>query len=161
MVGAVVDDLAAVEVGVALKDLGRRRVALHRPVEDGLLGDQGNGLDVDPLPEDNVLRHIVRLPRQVNLVEGSLQREGVFQPQGDQLRPGVHDDGVGADRQADQRLRVGHVDDHHLGGLLLLLADADELVALHGERVGADARLVDPNLGQLRKGEREKEKRKS
>ncbi len=151
VVGAVVDDLAAVEVGVALKDLGRRRVALHRPVEDGLLGDEGDRLDVDPLPEDDVLRHRVRLHHRLHLDVEDLQRARRLQC--DHLRRGVHDGGVGADRPADRRLRVGHVDDHHLGGLPLLLADADELVALHGEHVEANARLVDPDLGQLKGGE--------
>lgn len=53
----VVDDLASVEAGVSIEDLLGRRVTLHRPVEYSLLGDERNGLDVDPLPEEHILDH--------------------------------------------------------------------------------------------------------
>lgn len=44
----------------------------------------------------------------------------------------IHDGAVGRDGPADGRIGVCHVDDHHLSLLAHLLADADELVRLHG-----------------------------
>ena len=61
LVCAVVNDLAVVERRVAVKHLLRLRVALHGPVVDVGLGYQGDGVQADPLPEDDTLRHVVRL----------------------------------------------------------------------------------------------------
>ena len=51
---------------------------------------------------------------------------------------------------------IGHVDDDHLVGLPQLLADADELVRLHGEAVEADVAGADAHIGELEKSTKKK-----
>lgn len=42
-------------------------LTLHRPVVDGGLGYQGNGVQVHPLPEGHVLHHLVGLHLTLHL----------------------------------------------------------------------------------------------
>jgi hypothetical protein len=60
-VDAVVDDLATRQVCVSIKDLGGSRFSFDRPVVNCRSGDHTNGLDIDPMPKDNVLMHNMRL----------------------------------------------------------------------------------------------------
>lgn len=61
----------------------------------------------------------------------------------------IHDRRVGTDRPPNGRLRIRHVDYHHLGSVANLVANADKLVTLHRQHVEADARLLNPDRGQL------------
>lgn len=76
----------------------------------------------------------------------------------------IHNGRVGADGTANGIGRVAHVDDHHLVSPVHLLADADELVRLHGERAERNRVRIDPGSRKLRgedgDGEREEEKRR-
>ena len=65
--------LAASETGVPVKDLLRRRVTLHAPVKDRGLGHQSDGVQRDPLPEDDVVGHYVGLHLGLHLDVENLQ----------------------------------------------------------------------------------------
>ncbi|TNN64714.1 hypothetical protein EYF80_025020 [Liparis tanakae] len=51
----VVDDLAACQTGVAVKNFHRLRVAFHAPVVDGIVSHKCNCVKGDPLPEGDFL----------------------------------------------------------------------------------------------------------
>ncbi len=61
----------------------------------------------------------------------------------------MHDGRVGSDGPSDWVLGVVEVYDDHLGRLADLLAHANELVRLHGERAEADVGHVDADVLQL------------
>lgn len=61
----------------------------------------------------------------------------------------VHHRRVGGDRPAQRVRRVGHVDDDDLILLADLLADADELVRLHGQGVEPNVGGIDADLLEL------------
>ena len=178
-IGAVVDDLAALEGGVAVEHLDGRRVALHAPVVHGQVGHDADRVHRYPLPEDALLRDVERLHLALHLDVEYLQRltryttttttkqnTHITQSQratmkmnkmarketfeSDDLRGRVHDGRVGGDGSTNRIGRVVQVDDDHLGRLAHLLAHAYELVRLHGERAEADARHVDAHIGQLK-----------
>ena len=48
-------------------------LTLHGPVVDGGLGDEGDGVEVDPLPEGHVLHHLVCLHLALHLNVEDLQ----------------------------------------------------------------------------------------
>lgn len=68
----------------------------------------------------------------------------------DDLGGRVHDCAFGGDGSADRVAGVRHVDDDHLGGVADLLADAYELVTLHGESGEGDVRHVDADICELK-----------
>lgn len=106
-------------------------------------------VQADPLPEDDVFGHDVGLHLALHLDVEDL--EGLLRLQGDHLRGRVHDGRVGGDGPPDGVHGVGHVDDDNLVVLSDLLADADELVRLHGEGVEAHVGRADPDIGELAK----------
>ena len=63
----VVDDLATGQTGMSVEDLDGSGVALHGPMEDARLRHEGDRVQRDPLPEDNVVRHRVRLHLRLHL----------------------------------------------------------------------------------------------
>lgn len=73
-VSAVVDDLAARQAGVTVEDFDWLRVALHAPVVDGVVCDQGDRVERDPLPEGHVVSHGVSLHLALHLDVENLQR---------------------------------------------------------------------------------------
>jgi len=117
-------------------------------VENGLFGNESDCFDVNPLPEEHILRHGVSFHHRLHFNIENLQGASSFQS--DHLRGWVHDSGIGANWSANWRLRVGHIDDDDLCCFAHFFADANEFVTLHSEHVEADARLVNPNLGQLK-----------
>ena len=48
-------------------ELFQIELTLHGPVVDGGLGNQGNGVEVDPLPEHDVLHHLMGLHLALHL----------------------------------------------------------------------------------------------
>jgi hypothetical protein len=136
-----------------VKHLDWRGVALHGPVVDRVLGDQGERVERYPLPEDDVFCHGVRLHLGLHLdvkyLEGFLRLDACLALEGYDFGSGVHDGALRRDGPPDGVGSVSHVDDDHLGGVADLLPDADELVALHGERRERDVRHVDAHIGQL------------
>ena len=62
-----VTHLTPSQAGVTIKDLGGLAVPLHGPVVDAGLCDQGDGVQADPLPEHDVVRHGVRLHLRLHL----------------------------------------------------------------------------------------------
>ena len=142
-----VTHLTPSQAGVTIKDLGGLAVPLHGPVVDRGLRHQRDHVLGDPLPEDDVIRHRVRLHLGLHLDVEYLQR--LLRLESDDFAGGVHDGGVCADGPPDGVGGVGHVDDDHLGGLPHLLPHADELVALHREGVEPDVRGVDPDICEL------------
>ena len=133
---------------MSVEDFGWLAVTLHGPVVDGGLRHQGDHVLGDPLPEDDVIRHRVRLHLGLHLDIEYLQR--LLRLESDDFAGGVHDGGVCADGPPDGVGGVRHVDDDHLGGLRHLLPHADELVALHREGVEPDVRGVDPDICELK-----------
>ena len=136
---------------MSVEDFCWLTVPLHGPVVDRGLRHQGDHVLRDPLPEDDVVRHRVRLHLGLHLNVEDLQR--LLGLEGDHLTGRVHDGGVGADGTPDGVGGVGHVDDDHLGRLPHLLPHADELVALHGEGVEADVGGIDSDICELKNKE--------
>ena len=79
LVCAVVDDLAFIERRVAIEHLLRLRVSLHGPMVDAGLGYQGDGVEADPLPEDDSLRHVVGFHFALHLQIEDLKRTAGWQ----------------------------------------------------------------------------------
>ena len=104
-------------------------------------------IETDPLPEDDVFCHDVRLHLALHLDVEDL--ESFLSLQRDHLRGWVHDGRVGRDGATDGVGGVGHIDDDHLVRLAHFLADTDELVRLHGEAVKADIGRADADIGEL------------
>ena len=52
---------------------GIRCFTFHRPMKDSSLGNQGDGVEVDPLPEDDVVHHLVSLHSALHLNIEDLQ----------------------------------------------------------------------------------------
>jgi hypothetical protein len=100
-------------------------------VVDGPVGDEAEGGVADPLPEDDLLLHGVRLDFclicQVEYLDGVL-----VGAQGDDGLLPVHDGAVGLDGAAHDIVVVFEVydDDFGLGSLVELLADAEVVVGL-------------------------------
>ena len=136
---------------MSVEDFCWLTVPLHGPVVDRGLRHQGDHVLRDPLPEDDVIRHRVRLHLGLHLNVEDLQR--LLGLEGDHLAGGVHDGGVGTDGPPDGVGGVGHVDDDHLGRLPHLLPHADELVALHREGVEADVGGIDSDICELKNKE--------
>lgn len=72
-ISAVVDDLTARQARVAVKDFDWLRVALHAPVVHGIVCDQGDGVQRDPLPESHIICHCVSLHLALHLNVKDLQ----------------------------------------------------------------------------------------
>ena len=64
---------------MAVKHLLRLGLPLHGPVVDGGLRYQGDGVEVDPLPEDDVVRHLVGLHLALHLNVEDLQVLGSWE----------------------------------------------------------------------------------
>ncbi|PNY29194.1 Uncharacterized protein TCAP_00893 [Tolypocladium capitatum] len=145
LVGAVVDDLATLaqtsddgfgsrrgeaerNVGIALKDLGRRVLSgvVHVPVVDAGGGDETEGGLANPPPELDVLVHCARLELLLLLEVEDLQRPGLGL-EGDDVPIPVHDGTVGLDGPTRDIVAILELDDDDLGlsGLALLFSDAD------------------------------------
>mmetsp|Transcript_10474 Transcript_10474/g.36145 ORF Transcript_10474/g.36145 Transcript_10474/m.36145 type:complete len:1393 (-) Transcript_10474:82-4260(-) len=151
----VLDDLRAVQVGGPVKDLDGRGRAVHVPVVHGggrHDSDLGWG---DPLPEHDLLGHLVAphlgLGVQVeNLqVVGGLSRHGGLER--DDLAVRVHQRRVRGDRPPHGLHGLLHVDDHDVVRAARSrphLANANVLLALHGEVGEGDVLLVDAQAGQ-------------
>lgn len=73
-VSAVVDDLATRQAGVTVEDFDWLGVTLHAPVVDGIVCDQGNCVERNPLPEGHVVSHGVSLHLALHLDVEYLQR---------------------------------------------------------------------------------------
>ncbi len=65
--------MTSIETGMPIKDLLRRRIAFHAPVIHRGLGDQCDGVDGDPLPENDIVGHGVRLHLAFHLDVENLQ----------------------------------------------------------------------------------------
>ena len=143
----VVDDLSVVERRVAVEDLLRLRLALHRPMEDGARGHHRHGRRRDPLPEDHRLGELVRLHLRFHVHIEDLQVVAGLER--DHLGNRIHDRGIGGDGTARRLRRSRHVDDHHLHLPIHLLADANVLLALHCERGEANELRIDAHIGEL------------
>lgn len=150
----VVDDLATVERRMPIEHLHGRGVALHGPMINGRVRDQSQGVQGDPLPEDDVVRHGVSLHLGLHFdvedLEGFLRLDSRFALEGDDLRRRVHDGALGGDGPPDRVGRVRHVDDDHLGSVAHFFPHADELVTLHGESGEGNVGDVDSDIAELR-----------
>ena len=122
-------------------------LTLHGPVEDGGGGDHSDGGGRDPFPEDYRLGQLVRLHLRLHLHVEDL--EVVACLQGNHLGNGIHDGRIGCDRTALRLLRSCHVDDDNLHLAVDLLANANVLLALHGQRREADKLRVDAHIREL------------
>jgi hypothetical protein len=151
--GAVVDDLHLAVVRRAVKHLFGRRVAVHRPVVDGRVRDDGDRVLVEPPPEDNVASHGDLL--HVGLHLEVANDELVAGAETNHLGRRVHDgavDRVIYIRQLGGRLGR-EIDDLDLARRLV--ADHDGLLALDGhvaelECVGGHSQLRElQHLGRL------------
>lgn len=60
-VGAIVDNLAACQTGVAVKDFDGLRVTLHAPMVDRGFGHKCDSIKGNPLPKGNIIGHGVLL----------------------------------------------------------------------------------------------------
>ena len=147
VVGAVVDDYAALEVGVTVEDFDWLAVAVDAPVEDGGFGDDADRVHGDPFPEDALFGQVVGLHFALELDVEDLEGARGFEC--DHFARRVHDGRVGGDWAPDRVLRVRHVDDDHLRCVVDLLAHTDELVRLHGESGETDVGDVDADVLQL------------
>jgi len=139
--------LAALEAGVSVKNLDRLRVSLHAPVVDGRFRHQGNKIQADPLPKNNVFGHDVSFHFAFHFDVKNLQR--FLRLERDHFRRRIHDGRVRRDGAPNGVHRVGHVDDDNLVGVPDLLSDTDEFVRLHGEAVEANIGGADPDISQL------------
>lgn len=70
---AIVDDLAACQTGMAVKDFDWLRVTLHAPMVDCIVCDQGYSVEGDPLPEGHIVRHRMSLHFTLHLNVKDLQ----------------------------------------------------------------------------------------
>ena len=77
------------EAGMSVEDFCWLAVPLHGPVIDRGLRHQGHHILGDPLPEDDVIRHGVRLHLRLHLDIEDLQ--SLLGLEGDNLAGGVHD----------------------------------------------------------------------
>ena len=110
--------------------------------------DKCDGVEADPLPEGDVVCHVVGLHLGLHLDVEDL--ESLVGLQRDHLTGGVHDGRVGTDGPPDGVGGVGHVDDDDLVVVGHLLSHTDELVTLHGEGVEANVGGLDPDIGELK-----------
>lgn len=76
-------------------------------------------------------------------VQGDL---GAFTFQSDDFARRIHDGRIGSDRPFDRIIRVGHVDDDDVGGVVNFFSNTDELIWFHGKWTEADVRHVDANI---------------
>ena len=67
LVCSVVDDLAANQRGMSLKHLNRLGIPLHRPVIHYSLCDNTDSVEIDPLPEYDVIWHGMALHLALHL----------------------------------------------------------------------------------------------
>lgn len=59
---------------MTVEDFDRLRVALHAPVVDGVVRNQGHCVERDPLPESHVVGHGMSLHLALHLDVENLQR---------------------------------------------------------------------------------------
>ena len=129
----IIDDLAAVEVGIPLEHLDRSILCRVKdiPMEDRCIGDQTQAAVTEPFPEDNILVHDRRLqlglrPEIEDLDGSALCLEGK------DLAGEVHDGTVGADSAFDDFIVVLEVYDYDLRLVLFIkfLSYANKVVGL-------------------------------
>jgi hypothetical protein len=60
-VDAVVDDLTAGHTSMSVKDLNGSRLSFHGPMINSSLSHQTEGLNVNPVPKDDIFMHQVGL----------------------------------------------------------------------------------------------------
>ena len=135
---SVVDDLRAGKVGKTVEDLLGGGLALNGPVEDTGLGDDGDGLVVDPSPVGDLggVGELEggHLGLHVEVEDLELSTLAESNDSGDR----VHDSSLGAHGlTSDLEVLLGINDSERGGGALL--TDADVLVRDHGDILEVDA----------------------
>mmetsp|Transcript_8388 Transcript_8388/g.21650 ORF Transcript_8388/g.21650 Transcript_8388/m.21650 type:complete len:221 (+) Transcript_8388:4626-5288(+) len=150
-INTIVDDLGAVQIGRAVKHLGRRAVARHVPVVHRRSCHQAELGGGDPLPEHHLLRHRLRLELLLLLEIKDLERviggaRGLCL-EGNDLLIGVHDSRISRDLAARRLQRRCHVDNDQ-AVLRRRFTYADVLFGLHGNIGEGDELLVDAHVGQ-------------
>ena len=122
---------AHIQVRVALEYFDRRLLIRieHVPVEHGRIGDEAQRVNADPLPEQHVFAHGVRLDLGLGAQVEDLQRP-LRRLERDNLPVPVHDGAVGLDGPAHDVAMVFEVDDDDfgLGFFAGFLTDANEIV---------------------------------
>mmetsp|Transcript_3908 Transcript_3908/g.11232 ORF Transcript_3908/g.11232 Transcript_3908/m.11232 type:complete len:217 (-) Transcript_3908:175-825(-) len=114
----VLDDLASVEVRRPVELLLRGRVSVHVPVIDGRGGNDTNLRWTDPLPEHNLIRHLMasHLSLRVEVEHLEVIRSLTWHSslQCNDLAVRVHQGRVSSDRSSHGLHRRRHVHDHNI-----------------------------------------------
>lgn len=134
---------------MTIKDFLRRRIAFHAPMIDGSFGDQSDGIERNPLPENDIVRHHVGFHLGFHFNVENLKRFLSFQR--NHFRRRIHDGRIGGNGTTNRVSMISHVNDDHLVVVAHFFADAYEFVGFHGEAVEADVGGANAHIGELKK----------